>query len=124
MSMALAVLYDEDCGICVKTAGWIRRLDPSGKTDCIAALSEEREQRFPDLDPVRLMEAMHCVDESGKVFIGHEGCREILKRLPLFPISWLWYLPGWNWLADKGYRWVADNRPRECKVGKMPSQPQ
>lgn len=118
MGMALAVLFDEDCGICVKSARWIQLLDKKGKTECIPALGDESRERYPNLDPFKLMEALHAIDEKDRVFIGHEAFREILKRLPLFPLSWFWAIPGFSIIANKGYQLVADNRPRTCRLDK------
>lgn len=115
--VALAVLYDEDCGVCVRTAAWISRHDRQGRMACLPALGEERRRRFPGLDETALLEALHVVDGEGRVFKGHEGFREILKRLPGYaPLAGLWRIPGVPWVADKVYRQVAARRPRECRV--------
>ena len=55
--------------------------------------------------------SIHFVDSNGKVWLGAEAFREILRYLP--GGAWfrlLYAVPGGLWLAKKIYRWTADHR--------------
>ncbi len=55
--------------------------------------------------------SIHFVDSDGKVWLGAEAFREILRVLP--GGTWfrmLYAAPGGLWLAKRIYRWTADHR--------------
>jgi predicted DCC family thiol-disulfide oxidoreductase YuxK len=56
-----------------------------------------------------------------RLFAGHLAVWEGVYRVPggwlLRPLRWL---PGFNFVSDRVYRWVAAHRPRSCRTGGKP----
>ena len=107
----LTVLYDADCGVCRLTALALLRLDWLGRLDLVPL------QAFaavpPDEAPTReeLLEELHVRDGDGRWSRGGGAALRIAAALPLLaPLALAGRLPGMAWLAERGYRLVADHR--------------
>jgi predicted DCC family thiol-disulfide oxidoreductase YuxK len=108
----LAILYDGSCEMCRASLDGIRQFDNSGNIEPLDLHQEEVRAQFPDLKLENLLEELHAVDESGRVFRGARAINEILRRQKGLKgyLAYLWYVPGYAWLADRQYKRIAASR--------------
>lgn len=104
------LIYDGDCGFCIF---WITRWRKkvAGRLDLQPY--HEATARFPELPVESFRRAAQLVEPDGRVSAGAEA---ILRARALAPGAggWLWVyenVPGARALFDRGYRFVARNRP-------------
>ena len=80
---------------------------------------------FPSLKLENLLEELHAVDERGRVYRGARAINEILRRQRGLRgyLAYLWYLPGYAWLADRQYKRIAalPHTPRDAR-GRLKGQ--
>jgi len=113
---ALAVYFDEDCGICQATVRALRPLDRGCRLTFLGFGDEiplppglDREA----LEARRANEIVVHVRSTGAVLGGARGVLQILAALPLLRfVIWLGRVPGLSHLLEAGYRVVARNRRR------------
>lgn len=100
--------------MCVSAVETLRDLDTSGEIELIDLHDPGARRRFPDLESKALLEELHAVDDRGRVFRGAKALKEIARRQKGLAhlVSWLWYLPGFERLADKQYKALARSRYR------------
>ena len=108
----LAILYDGSCEMCRASLDGIRQFDNSGKMEPLDLHLEEVRTQFPDLKLENLLEELHAVDESGRVYRGARAINEILRRQKGLRgyLAYLWYIPGYAWLANRQYKRIAASR--------------
>ncbi len=108
----IAVLFDGDCKLCRASVEAVRMYDNSGVVDLFDIHDDEKRALFPGLEMDALMEEIHVVDEHGRVWRGARAINEILRRQHGLPgiLAYLWYLPGFPWLADRQYKRIAQRR--------------
>jgi len=108
----IAVLFDGNCKLCRASVEAVRMYDNSGVVDLLDIHDEEKRALFPGLEMDALMEEIHVVDEHGRVWRGARAINEILRRQHGLPgiLAYLWYLPGFPWLADRQYKRIARRR--------------
>ena len=72
-----------------------------------------------------LLEELHAVDESGRVYRGARAINEILRRQRGLKgyLAYLWYIPGYAWLADRQYKRIAASRYQRDASGRLKEQP-
>src|SRR5581483_10125926 len=92
----------------------VRHFDSSGRIDALDLHDPSVRAAFPGLGVERLMQELHAVDDRGRVFRGARAVNEILRRQRGFVglLAYLWYVPGYAWLADRQYRRIAAARYR------------
>ena len=117
----LAVLYDGACKMCRVSAEAVRTFDNSDAIDLIDIHDEEKRGQFPDLTMEGLMEELHVVDDRGQVLRGARAVNEILRYQHGLRgiLAWLWYIPGYAWLADRQYKRIAISRYRRDGRGRL-----
>ena len=109
--MKPVVLYDGRCRLCTAGADRIRRFDEEGALEVLSLHEPEVAARFPGVRREDVLQEMHFVRPDGTIAKGHAAVREVLKAIPRY--RWLalfWSLPGFQFVADKAYKWVAKNR--------------
>jgi len=108
----LAILYDGSCEMCRASLDGIRQFDNSGKMEPLDLHLEEVRTQFPDLKRENLLEELHAVDESGRVYRGARAINEILRRQKGLRgyLAYLWYIPGYAWFANRQYKRIAASR--------------
>jgi predicted DCC family thiol-disulfide oxidoreductase YuxK len=120
----LAVLYDGACEMCRSVAGGILDYDNSGSLELFNLHDAEAREHFPELKLDDLLYELHVIDDEGHVYRGARAVNEILRRQiglrGLF--AYLWYLPGYAWLADRQYKAIAASRYR-LGAGAKPNRP-
>ncbi len=108
------MLYDGDCEVCRAMLQAVRQFDNSGEIDTLDLHDRAVRASFPGLDQERLMRELHAVDDRGRIFRGARAVNEILRRQSGFAglLAYLWYVPGYAWLADRQYKRIAAARYR------------
>lgn len=111
------VLYDADCGLCIRSITWLSywdwldRLEPRPQAD--VASGDAGATAAPGLDFDELRRAMHVVLPDGNVERGFFAFRRLLRELPpLWPLLPVFHLPGAGFMGPRVYRWVARRRHR------------
>lgn len=114
----LAVLYDGRCEMCRNVAAGIMRYDNSEALELLDADGAAARAQFPELRLDDLLYELHVIDDRGRVYRGARAVNEILRRQAglrsLF--AYLWYLPGFAWIADRQYKAVAGRRYRDPRA--------
>jgi predicted DCC family thiol-disulfide oxidoreductase YuxK len=120
----LAILYDGSCEMCRASLDGIRQFDNSGNMEPLDLHREEVRAQFPDLKLENLLEELHAVDEHGRVFRGARAINEILRRQHGLKgyFAYLWYVPGYAWLADRQYKRIAASRYSRDANGRLKGQ--
>jgi predicted DCC family thiol-disulfide oxidoreductase YuxK len=101
------VLYDGDCGLCIRTIAAINSLDWFNRLELVDAST-----------PTTRPEAMYSVDER-RQYRGYFAYRRLARSVPaLWPTLLLAYVPGFVQLGERVYERVAANRGRTgaCSV--------
>ena len=117
------LIYDGDCQMCTRWMQRVRRWDRAGRIETLPLQAPQVAERFPDLEPARLLEAMHFVEPDGRVTAGAEAAERMLGILPMgWGLGWVFHLPFARRVADRVYRTVAANRSRlgcgdHCSIG-------
>ncbi len=106
------MLYDGGCELCRMGAEAVRLFDNSGHIDLIDFHQDAARAEFPGLTMAALMEALHVVDDRGRVWRGARAVNEVLRHQQGVRgwLAYLWYLPGFAWLADRQYQRIAGAR--------------
>ncbi len=106
------LLYDATCRFC--TAGSKRALwfAPRGSL-VLQDVNDPALQARYGVTPEAAKLAMHLVSPRGRVSVGAYAVRELLRTSRwtlLRPLAYLWRVPGFAWVANRLYAWVADHR--------------
>ena len=117
----LAILYDGSCEMCRASVDGVMQFDNSGAIEPLDLHREEVRAQFPGLTRENLLEELHAVDESGRVYRGARAINEILRwqRGLRGYLAYLWYIPPYAWLADWQYKRIAASRYARDPRGKL-----
>jgi predicted DCC family thiol-disulfide oxidoreductase YuxK len=120
----LAILYDGSCELCRASLDGIRQFDNSGKMEPLDLHVDEVRAQFPELKLESLLEELHAVDENGRVYRGARAINEILRRQRGLKgyLAYLWYIPGYAWVADRQYKRIAASRYSRDARGQLKDQ--
>ena len=123
MNFTRTVIYDGECGFCLRWVRAGRRLDWLRRLDWRARSEPGLLERFPQTSFAETKERMLSIRPDGKVYGGFSAVRDIMFHLPLTFIPALFLcIPGISWIGEPAYRWVAKNRHRfgrtACSVKK------
>ncbi len=117
----LAILYDGSCEMCRASVDGIKQFDNSGLIEPLDLNDPDARAKFPDLKLENLLEELHAVDDEGHVYRGARAINEILRlqrRLKGY-LAYLWYIPGYAWMADRQYKRIAASRFARDARGKL-----
>lgn len=99
--------------MCTAGADRIRSHDIEGALEVVSLHEPEVAARFPNIKQRDVLAEMHFVRPDGSIAKGHEAVREVLLVIPSYRwLSLFWMLPGFQFVADRAYKWVAKNRYR------------
>jgi predicted DCC family thiol-disulfide oxidoreductase YuxK len=123
------LIFDGDCGFCTTCARFLQRWVVKGGSTSVAPW-----QRL-DLDelgltPGQCRAAVQWVGEGGQLASGHSAIAATLRagHPGWRPVGALLVAPGFSWLAERLYSWVAGHRDAmpggtpACRV-EEPDQP-
>ena len=110
----LDVIYDGQCGFCVRALKVCRVLDVRGALQFHDANARQQVHTvFPEFLHADFDNAMFAVAPDRRITRGFFAFRRILWESPLmWPLLPLFYFPGTGWIGPKAYAWVARNRGR------------
>jgi len=106
----LVVLWDGDCGFCLKSLDWIKGKNPEGEIIYLSFHSEKVKQWRDLIGIENLQKSMYVIKEN-RPYAGAEGFRILLLRIPKW--RWLGTLMGWpvlKQICQMGYLVIAKNR--------------
>lgn len=120
----LAILYDGACDMCRASLDGIQHFDNSGQIEPLDLQDAQARAKFPALKLENLLEELHAVDDSGRVYRGARAINEILRRQHGLKgyLAYLWYVPGYAWLADRQYKKIAASRYQRDEHGRLKEQ--
>lgn len=105
------VLYDDQCSLCTFQMKVLTWLDWFNAVTLMPLSDPQAARIAPTLTREDLLEAIHCVTPSGRIYRGARCIRFVGMRMPLLvPIALFLWLPGVIWIAEKIYMWVSRNR--------------
>lgn len=109
----LPVLYDQDCGLCTRTARLLRRLDRRGRLQLVPFEEARRRGLASELSPDEFHASFHAVLPEG-VLSGARAIPAVLDRLPGgAPVaSGIRRSPFLQRVTERTYEFVARNRRR------------
>ena len=121
----LAILYDGSCDLCRASVEGVRQFDNSGNIEPLDLQNPDTRAHFPGLRLENLLEELHAVDDAGWVYRGARAVNEILRRQKGITslLAFLWYVPGYAWLADRQYKRIAGSRYRRDSGGRLKTPP-
>ena len=108
----IAVLFDGACSMCRAAAEEMRKFDDSDSLELFDLHHPDVSARFPELRLEHLLRELHIVDDAGRIYRGARAINEILRHQSGMKhyLAYLWYVPGFPWLADWQYRRLAASR--------------
>ena len=114
------MLYDGGCEMCRNVAAGVLRYDNTDALELLDANEPAARAQFPELKLDDLLYELHVIDARGRVSRGARAVNEILRRQTGLRslVAYLWYFPGYAWLADRQYKAIAGRRYRFGAAGK------
>lgn len=104
------LLFDGDCGMCRRSAAWVRRRDRLRRFEIVPYQSAPSPPMTPTLAAACEKE-VHVVRSDGTILRAGRACLFVLEQTGggrwIRPLS----APALLWLVELGYRIVARNRP-------------
>jgi len=87
----------------------VRDFDQANVLDLLDFRDEELQRELPNLRLDAVVAELHIVDDRGNLWQGARAINQILRRQPGISgaLAWLWYFPGFAWLAKRHYRRMA-----------------
>jgi predicted DCC family thiol-disulfide oxidoreductase YuxK len=108
---ASILIYDGECPLCCTARDWVLKRSPEGSIEPLACQSDDRKQRFPEMEEAFCMEAMQLVLPDGDILSGEKALPNLLSLLK----GWKWLAAFLNWPMVRHtspliYRIIAKNR--------------
>jgi predicted DCC family thiol-disulfide oxidoreductase YuxK len=106
------VLYDGSCAVCRRSVRGLRLLDRSGVCRLVdASDAEAARYAAPQVEASALAEALHVLDDQGRVYSGFGALRELMRIRTSGRLLRPWlFLPGVSWLGERIYSFLARHR--------------
>lgn len=117
----LAILIDGACELCRSAADAIRNFDSEGLIEIYDLQDPVHRARFPEFRLEDLLAQLHAVDDQGRVYRGARAINEILRRQRGVRrwLAYLWYIPGFAWVAERQYQRLAATRYERDLHGRL-----
>jgi predicted DCC family thiol-disulfide oxidoreductase YuxK len=105
------LVFDGDCGFCTTSAGILARWVISAGSAHVMPW-QQLDLAELALTPDQCREAVRWVGEDGQVASGHSAIAAALRKGHAVwrPVGALLVAPGFSWLAERIYCWIADHR--------------
>lgn len=104
------LLYDASCAFCTASSKQALRFVPRGTLDLLDVNNPSVQARY-GVTPEAAQREMHLVRPNGQVSKGARAVRDLLRLSRwAWPLANFWRIPGFSWLADRVYAWVAEHR--------------
>jgi predicted DCC family thiol-disulfide oxidoreductase YuxK len=107
--------------MCRTSVEGVRHFDNSGMIEALDLHNPEARAQFPELALEALLEELHAVDDRGQVYRGARAINQILRMQSGVRglLAYLWYVPGYAWLADRQYKRIAASRYNRDAQGRL-----
>lgn len=107
------VVYDGVCRVCNRLVSLLHRWDRKGLIETVPYQNTTVLDRFPWIPAEAYAEAMQLVGPGGRTWQGAAAIEQLLRILPKGGLlGWVFGIPFVGTLADRFYRWFAQNRYR------------
>ena len=111
MASSRTVIFDGECGFCLRAIRIGKRLDWWHRMEWRARLTPGVNERFPQLSQEETQRRMVSIRTDGRAYGGFFAVRDIMLHMPLtFLPALLLYLPGMSLIGVPVYKWIAANR--------------
>ena len=105
------VLFDDHCPLCTFQSRVLTWLDWFNVTTLLPLSHPRVAEVAPELSRADLLEAIHCVAPSGRIYRGARALRYLGQKMPLlWPTALFLWVPGVIWVAEHVYQFVSRNR--------------
>jgi predicted DCC family thiol-disulfide oxidoreductase YuxK len=105
------VLYDDECPLCTFQMKVLTWLDWFHVMTLLPLSDPAARLAAPLLTREDLLEAIHCVTPTGRIYRGARCFRFLGLRMPLLvPAGLLLWIPGVIWIAERINVWISRNR--------------
>lgn len=107
------VLYDGYCLFCGRARKLIQYLDWLHRIKAVNLYDNDQMAAYNIVAPQQeeLVQKLHLIEKSGKIYTGFYACRKIGTLLPLLlPFTLLLYIPGVPYFGEKIYAYIARER--------------
>ena len=112
-SKTLHIVYDGQCGFCMRSLKIVKALDLFGDLRFYDSHNPDTYRLFPQLRGANVDDAMYTIAESELPHEGFFAFRRLIWSSPLmWPLIPLFYFPGGSFLGSRIYAWVARNRSK------------
>ena len=111
MPTPLNIIYDGQCGFCIRSLEIVRKFDVSRVLSFYDSHVPATLERFPQLRDADLADAMYTIAAGEPPYRGFYSFRRILWASPLlWALLPLFYFPGVALIGERVYAWVASHR--------------
>ena len=111
---ALRVLFDGACPKCRASMAFLTAADPNRMIAPIDLTAVDLATIDRSLTREACMNAMHAIDQRGRITAGFDAVRSIGFTLPLlWPLAWIGVLPGVPPIGRRLYNHIAESRRRD-----------
>ena len=112
-SKTLNIIYDGQCGFCVRALRIVQALDLKGRLRFYDSHQPDTFMQFPALRGADVDDAMYTVVEGEPVYRGFFAFRRLIWSSPLtWALIPIFYFPGASFFGPRVYAWVARNRSK------------
>lgn len=110
MNERTLLLYDASCRFCDLGSKAVLEYLPTGAIER-ADVNDSLIQKRYGISREAAQREMYLVNRRGEVSHGIWAVGELLKLSRwAWPLAWLWHIPGFTYIGQKIYLWVADHR--------------
>src|SRR5438093_353840 len=109
----LQIIYDGQCGFCMRSLKVVRALDLFGALQYYDSHDQNTHKLFPQLREADAANAMYTIAGAETPYEGFFAFRRLIWCSPLlWPLIPIFYFPGATFFGPRVYAWVARNRSR------------
>jgi len=103
------ILYDEDCGFCVRTLDRVLRWDRERRLRAVAIGSPEGQRLLSSVPPGERLDSWHLIGPEGQLSSAGGAVPKVLRLLPGGAVAAA-LLAAAPSVTEAGYRWIAGHR--------------
>ena len=110
MNQYTLLLYDATCRFCDLGSKTVLKLLPIGAIER-ADVNDSLIQKKYGISREAAQREMYLVNRRGEVTHGIWAVGELVRLSRwAWPLGWLWHIPGFTYIGQKIYLWIADHR--------------
>jgi predicted DCC family thiol-disulfide oxidoreductase YuxK len=110
MNKRTLLLYDATCRFCELGSNSVLKFLPAGTLQR-ADVNDSVIQHQYHISREAAQREMYLVNTNGQVSHGIWAIAELLRLSRwAWPLEWLWHIPGFTFVGQRLYLWIADHR--------------